>query len=100
MEKMIDNRKLGYLEQAMENLNSRAKTWNIVTISRIKGPLTEGIIKEALDIIQHRHPRLNSRIVRLRNSLRFETEGTAKIPLRVVEKLAHEQWTEVVEEEL
>ncbi|QOV21814.1 phthiocerol/phthiodiolone dimycocerosyl transferase family protein [Anabaenopsis elenkinii] len=97
---MINNRKLGCLEQAMENLNRRAKTWNIVTISRIKGPLREGIIREALDMIQDRHPRLNSHIVSVRNTLHFQTEGTAKIPLRVVEKLAHEQWTEVVEEEM
>ncbi|MDB9373132.1 phthiocerol/phthiodiolone dimycocerosyl transferase family protein [Nodularia sphaerocarpa] len=97
---MIDNRNLGSLEQAMENLNSRAKTWNIVTISRIKGPLNPEIIRLALDMIQRRHPRLNSHIVRLKNSLRFQTEGTTKIPLRVVKKLDHQQWTEVVQEEM
>ncbi|MDP5338533.1 MAG: condensation domain-containing protein [Nodularia sp. (in: cyanobacteria)] len=84
----------------MEKLNSRAKTWNIVTTSRIKGPLSAEILRQALDIIQHRHPRLNSRIVRFRNSLHFQTEGTAKIPLRVVEKFDHQQWTEVVKQEM
>ncbi|MDH6058135.1 phthiocerol/phthiodiolone dimycocerosyl transferase family protein [Umezakia ovalisporum] len=97
---MIDNRKLGCLEQTMEKLNSCAKTWNIVTISRIKGPLSPEVIRQALDIIRFRHPRLNSRIIRLRNSLRFQTEGTIKIPLRVVKKFDHEEWQEVVDEEM
>ncbi|GAX34615.1 hypothetical protein NIES3585_06160 [Nodularia sp. NIES-3585] len=96
----VNDRKLGCLEQAMEKLNSRAKTWNIVTTSRIKGPLSAEILRQALDIIQHRHPRLNSRIVRFRNSLRFQTEGTAKIPLHIVEKFDHQQWTEVVKQEM
>ncbi|TVP60893.1 MAG: alcohol acetyltransferase [Nodularia sp. (in: Bacteria)] len=97
---MIDNRKLGQLEQVMEKLNNRAKTWNIVTISRIKGPLNAEIMRQALDIIQLRHPRLNSRIVYSQNSLRFQTEGTTKIPLRVVKKFDDEQWQEVVREEM
>ncbi|MEA5517175.1 phthiocerol/phthiodiolone dimycocerosyl transferase family protein [Nodularia sp. UHCC 0506] len=97
---VINDRKLGCIEQAMENLNSHAKTWNIVTISKIKGPLSAEIIRQALDIIQHRHPRLNSRIVRLRNVLYFQTEGTAKIPLRIVRKVLPEQWQEVVKEEM
>ncbi len=41
---MIYNRKLGRLEQAMEILNSRAKTWSIVTISRIKGLFAQIIV--------------------------------------------------------
>ncbi len=97
---MIDNRKLGQLEQVMEKLNSRAKTWNIVTISRIKGPLNAEILRQALDIIQLRHPRLNSRIIYARNSLRFQTEGTTKIPLRVVKTFDDEQWQEIVREEM
>ncbi|MBW4634914.1 MAG: alcohol acetyltransferase [Iphinoe sp. HA4291-MV1] len=97
---MIANRKLGRVEQALEILNRCAKTWNVVTISRIKGPLSEEILRQALDLIQHRHPRLNSRIVGSLNSLRFQTEGTPKIALRVVNKLDNCQWQEVVHEEL
>lgn len=96
---MIANRKLGRVEQAMEMLNRCAKTWNVVTISRIKGPVSEEIVRLALDLIQHRHPRLNSRIVGSLNNLRFQTEGTAKIALRVV-NLDNCQWQEVVHQEL
>jgi NRPS condensation-like uncharacterized protein len=97
---MINNRKLGRVEQAMEILNRRAKTWNIVTISRIIGPLNEEIIRQTLDLIQYRHPRLNSRIVASIDGLCFKSEGTPKIPLRVVNLLEINHWQEIVDEEL
>ncbi|WP_138505657.1 phthiocerol/phthiodiolone dimycocerosyl transferase family protein [Nostoc sp. PA-18-2419] len=97
---MIDNRKLGRLEQAMEILNSRAKTWNIVTISRINGYIYEETMRQALDMIRCRHPRLNSRIVRYQNSLSFQTQETANIPLRFLKVLDNQQWQEVVCEEM
>ncbi|MFW9263174.1 phthiocerol/phthiodiolone dimycocerosyl transferase family protein [Nostoc sp. CALU 546] len=97
---MIYNRKLGRIEQAMEILNSRAKTWNIVTISRIKGYICEETLAQALDVIQCRHPRLNSQIVRSKNSLSFQNQGTAKIALRVVRQSNNQQWQEVVYEEM
>ncbi|MGF1934225.1 MAG: phthiocerol/phthiodiolone dimycocerosyl transferase family protein [Nostoc sp. ChiQUE02] len=97
---MIYNRKLGRLEQAMEILNSRAKTWNIVTISRIKGYICEETLTQALDVIQCRHPRLSSQIVRSQNSLSFQSQRTANIALRVVRQLNNEQWQEVVYEEM
>ncbi len=97
---MINNRKLVPFEQAMEIIHRHAGSNTIMTISRIKGSLGEEIVRQALDLIQCRHPRLNSRIVGSLDSLRFETEGTPKIPLRVVNKFHNEQWQEVVEEEM
>ncbi|WP_341531159.1 condensation domain-containing protein [Nostoc sp. UHCC 0302] len=97
---MINNRKLSRIEQAMETLNSRATTWNILTISRINGPLSKEMVRQALDIVQCRQPRLNYRIIRSMNSLYFQAQGTAKISLRVVNKLEEEQWQEVVSEEM
>lgn len=96
---MIDNRKLCAAEQAMEILNRRANSFHVVTIGRILGPLSEEIVRLALDCIQDRHPRLNSRIVGDLDDLRFET-GAKKIPLRVVWKLNSEQWQEILLEEL
>ena len=96
---MLYDRKLSPYEQAMETLNRRATTYNIITICRINGILSEEIIRRALELLQIRHPRLNSRIIGKLNSLRFET-GDIKIPLRVVTKLHPEQWQEVVWEEL
>jgi NRPS condensation-like uncharacterized protein len=97
---MTNNRKLVPLEQAMEILNRRAGSYNVVTASCIKGPLREELVRQALDLVQRRHPRLNSRIVGALDNLRFETEGTQKIPLRVVNKFYNEQWQDVVVEEM
>ncbi|MFN6536327.1 MAG: phthiocerol/phthiodiolone dimycocerosyl transferase family protein [Nostoc sp. EkiNYC01] len=97
---MIYNRKLGRLEQAMEILNSRAKTWNIVTISRINGCIDEETMRQALDMIQCRHPRLNSRIVHYKNSLSFQTQEIANIPLHLVKVLDNDRWQEVVSKEM
>lgn len=92
-------RELSPLEQAMEVLNRRASSSNVITICRITGPLSEQIIRQALDLIQCRHPRLNSRIVGELDSLYFQS-GAMRIPLHVVEKQHNEQWQEVVLQEL
>ncbi|WP_155968243.1 phthiocerol/phthiodiolone dimycocerosyl transferase family protein [Kamptonema formosum] len=97
---MINNRELVPIEQAMEILNRQAGSFNVVTISRVKGPLTEEVVRQALNLVQCRHQRLNCRIVGSLDSLRFETEGTQKIPLRVVSEGHKEQWEEIVLEEL
>jgi NRPS condensation-like uncharacterized protein len=100
MTHIAENRKLGRLEKTMEILNSRAKTWNIVTISRIKGNLEEKVLRQSLNILQSRHPRLNSHINHFRNNLYFQTSGTHQINLQVLEKLNSQQWEEVVNEEM
>jgi len=96
---MTGNRKLAPNEQSMEILNRCAGSYHIVTISRVKGGLKEEIVRQALELIQTRHPRLNSCIVGTLDNLRFEF-GARKIPLRVVSKPSSEEWQEVVLEEL
>lgn len=97
---MSNNRELVPIEQSMEILNRRAGSYNVVTISRIKGSLNQEAVRQALDLLQLRHPRLNSHIVGELDSLRFETEGTEKIPLRLASKFHKEQWQEVIIEEM
>ncbi len=96
---MTINRKLAPNEQVMEILNRNNGSLNILTISRIKGGLKKEIIRQALDLIQCRHPRLNSRIIGHLDSLKFNF-GSIKIPLRLVQKQSIEQWQEVALEEL
>ncbi len=96
---MINNRKLDSNEQSMEILNRCAGSFNVLTISRIKGELSEEILSIALNLVQKRHPRLKSRITGTLDNLCFE-DGTEKIPLRVVEQHYSEQYVEVVVEEL
>ncbi len=96
----MENRELGPMEKAMTILDRRACAFNVVTISRIKGPLSVEIVRQSLDQVLRRHSRLNSRIVGSLDSLRFEVGGTPCIPLRVVDRLHNQQWTDVVLEEL
>lgn len=96
---MTVNRKLAPNEQSMELLNRCAGSFNVVTISRIKGGLKAEIARQALDIVQMRHPRLNSRLVGDLNNLYFEFE-IDKIPLRIVHKNSGQEWQTVVVEEL
>jgi len=97
---MAINRKLGQLEETMEILNQRAKTWNVVTISRIRGNLQETVLRQSLDIIQYRHPALNSHIINSRNSYYYQSKGTGKLPLQVVNIRESQEWESVVNTEM
>ncbi|MBC6475164.1 MAG: hypothetical protein GDA48_22085 [Hormoscilla sp. GM102CHS1] len=59
---MIDNRKIFSAEQAMEILNRRANTFNVVTHGRILGSIGEEIVRLALVFFtvppkENHHPR-------------------------------------------
>ncbi|MEA5567008.1 phthiocerol/phthiodiolone dimycocerosyl transferase family protein [Anabaena sp. UHCC 0399] len=95
---MTINRKLSPIEQSMEILNRRVAA-NVVTISRVQGKLSQDIVRQALDLIQVRHPLLNSRIVGNLDNICFEF-GAEQLPLRIVHKKYLAQWQEVVLEEL
>jgi NRPS condensation-like uncharacterized protein len=97
---MAINRKLGQLEETMEILNQRAKTWNVVTISRIRGNIQETVLRQALDIIQYRHPALNSHIINSRNSYYYQSKGTGKLPLQVVNIRESQEWEAIVNAEM
>ena len=97
---MAINRKLGQLEQTMEILNQRAKTWNLVTISRIQGNIQATVLRQSLDIIQYRHPVLNSHIINSENSYYFQSAGTGKLPVRVVNLVEIQEWEAVVNAEI
>lgn len=97
---MSDNRKLTAFEHVFEKVNRLGYMFNIVTICRIEGNMDAEILRKALGMIQCRHPRLNSRIVGDLDSLCFQTEGTEKIPLRLVEMNPDRAWQEVALAEL
>ncbi|MBD2040884.1 phthiocerol/phthiodiolone dimycocerosyl transferase family protein [Microcoleus sp. FACHB-672] len=97
---MNNNRTLSLPEQAMELLNRHNGSFNIVTISRIKGEISEECLRGALDAVQRRHPLLSSRIVGTLDNLEFTSEGTNRIPLRVVLSGNKESWEDIVRKEL
>jgi Condensation domain len=94
------NRKLASSEECMEILNERASSLQVVTISRISGYLNPDVLRQSLNLVQQRHPRLNCRIVSNGDNFWFETEDTEKIPLRVVNSSTVNQWQAVAIEEL
>lgn len=97
---MTINRKLGQLEETMETLNQRAKTWNLVTISRIQGNIQETILRRSLDIIQYRHPALNSHIINSKKSYYYQSKDIGKLPLEVVSIREIQEWEAVVNAEM
>ncbi|WP_445245736.1 phthiocerol/phthiodiolone dimycocerosyl transferase family protein [Microcoleus sp. OTE_8_concoct_300] len=97
---MNNNRALSVIEQAMELLNRQHSSFNIVTISRIKGEIREEILRSALDAVQSIHPLLSSRIVGTLDHLEFTNQGTRKIPLCVVSQGINDNWEDIVREEL
>ncbi len=97
---MAINRKLGQLEETMEILNQQAKTWNVVTISRVRGNIQETVLRQSLDILQYRHPALNSHIINSKNSYYYQSKGTGKLPFQVVNIIESQEWETVVNAEM
>jgi 2C-methyl-D-erythritol 2,4-cyclodiphosphate synthase len=97
---MIDDRPLIAMEQGMELFNRYANSLNVVIFSKIKGIIAPDVLRKSLDLVQYRHPRLNSHIVGSLNNLHFKTEGTTKIPLNIVINYYPEYWQTVVNNEL
>ena len=95
----MNNQKIHSHLEFFEVCNRTACTSNVITTSRIKGPLTEEIIRQALELVQQRHPCLNYQIVGSLDQLKLETSRVTKIPLRVVRGFRSDQWQNVVSEE-
>lgn len=92
-------RKLGLVENLFKILHDLGGMID-VNVVRISGELTPDILKQALDFLQQRHPMLQVHIVELSDGVYFESEGTTKIPLRVLEKQHENHCLEIAEEEL
>ncbi|MGD2090259.1 MAG: condensation domain-containing protein [Candidatus Aminicenantes bacterium] len=91
------NRPLSTFEKALW-LIDRASSQNFVIVARISGTLKESILRQALDIVQQRHPPLQCRI-KTGDVPEFVTEDVPQIPLRVVKRKHEHHWVEEAEEE-
>lgn len=97
---MVINRPIIASEQAMEILNRRAKSSNVVITSRVSLLLDYQVVREAVNLAQTRHHLLNYRILGSLSQLRFEYGETPKIPLRLVRDCAGDIWQDLVRTEL
>lgn len=93
------NRELSFTENMFEMFHELGATL-VVYAARIEGEISPNIVKQALDLIQQRHPMLQVHIVRSGDNLYFQSQGTQAIPLRLIAKQYENQWIEIVEDEL
>ena len=92
-------RKLGLVENLFEILHDLGGMID-VNFARIEGSLTPDILRQALNLVQKRHPMLQVHLIELADGLYFESEGTQEIPLRVIDKQYENQGIEIAEDEL
>ena len=72
---------------------------NFVMVARVSGVLTELVLRQALNIIQQRHPSLRSKIKGGRVP-EFLLDDVPPIPLRIVKRNSDLHWVEEVEKEM
>lgn len=68
---------------------------NVILVARIKGPLSEKRLRNAINKAKEIHPLLSSRVVYDEdNEAYFYNDHVSEIPLRVVEWKSEDQWRE------
>jgi hypothetical protein len=92
-------RKLGKIETAAA-LSGEYAIWNIVGVLRLEGIPTPETVRQALDLLQSRHPFLKVRLIRVEGQHFFEAGDVPPIPLTVIEKGPIDQWVPIAEDEL
>jgi len=94
------NRPLGTNEKVFWLLD-QITTTHFAVVAELDGNLPEDSWRQALDIVQHRHPNLSVQISGNEyHALHFNHVEDCRIPLRVVKAHTGESWNGVLEEEL
>jgi NRPS condensation-like uncharacterized protein len=94
------DRQLVPFEQELEKVNRIANSLNVITISQLKGCLSQDSLKNALDIVQQRHPSLQSCISGYPDELRFCEKSDSPLSLQILEHQDQDFWQTVVLNEL
>ncbi|HEY9706217.1 MAG TPA: condensation domain-containing protein, partial [Allocoleopsis sp.] len=97
---MNHHRQLTPIETAMELLNHSSASFNVLTISKIKGNLNPETLQKSLELLQQRHLRLNSRIVGDLNNLYFTNDQSQKILLKTIKFQDQDQLQQIIKSEL
>ena len=93
------SRKLGTIENIF-NIIHDLGGMICICVAQIEGLIQPGILQQALNLLQKRHPLLQVHIVDLEDGRYFQSEGTKEIPLKVIKKYQSDRWFKVAEEEL
>lgn len=92
-------RNLGKFETAAA-ISGEHAVWNIVGVLLIEGLPSIETIRQALDILQAKHPFLNVRLIKQDGNHFFESGGIDSIPLNVIDRESSDHWVNVAEDEL
>lgn len=96
---MAIERALGRFETALTLTGQRAPFVVTVALQLASGPPPPRL-REALSLVQRRHPMLSVRILERAGRFRFDSRDTPEIPLRVVARGGDGHWMPTVESEL
>ena len=92
-------RKLGKFETAAA-LSGEHAVWNIVGVLLLEGLPAADTVRQAVDLLQNRHPFLRVSMIAEGGKRYFESGELDPIPMKVVERANDEHWIEVAENEL
>jgi len=100
---MSENPKVKKYERRItpvERMFARAPYSIVTVVARIKGDVSESLLKNAVSKVQQRHPNLRVRIMEDHDhDLWFTSEGVKQIPVKVVPRESDDHWIEVFHEE-
>jgi hypothetical protein len=83
----------------IERLFTRSPFSTVTMIARIRGTVTESMLRSALSKVRQRHPNLRVRIVEDDDrDPRFASEGAKEIPVEIVPRESDAHWIRVVQE--
>ncbi len=92
-------RKLGQFETAAA-ISGEYGVWNIVGALLLEKVPPSETIRQALDILQRRHPFLKVRLIIEKGSHYFESGDVSTIPLESFNRESEDHWIRLVEDEL
>ncbi len=84
----------------LERMFARAPYSIVTVVARIKGNVSESLLKNAVAKVQQRHPNLRVRIMDDNDHvLWFTSDGVKEIPVKVVPRESDDHWIDVFHEE-
>ena len=100
---MLENLKVKKYERKitpLERMFARAPYSIVAVVARIKGSVSESLLKDAVSKVQQRHPNLRVRIMEDNDHhLWFTSDGVKEVPVKVVPRESDDHWIEVFHEE-
>jgi len=96
MSEIINHEKIIRKVSSLERIFYRSPYAIITMIARIKGNISENLLKDALNKVQQRHMNLRVRIYEdEEHDLWFTSEGVKEIPIEIITRESDEHWIDI-----